>query len=77
MINPQFTYDKAGKKVGVFLAIEDWDQLEKIPGVDELSQTDFGVPEWQKELGRKELQNIADGNTELIEWSEALKQFKR
>jgi hypothetical protein len=77
MINPQFTYDNTGNKVGVFLAIDDWDQLTKIPGVDhEISSTDFLVPEWQMELGKKELQNIADGNTELIDWNETKKQFK-
>lgn len=76
MITPQFTYDKTGKKVGVFLAIEDWDQLEKIPGVDELSQIDFSVPEWQMKLGEEALQSIEDGTAELIEWEEAKKQFK-
>jgi hypothetical protein len=76
MITPQFTYDNTGNKIGVFLAIDDWDQLKKIPGVEELSQIDFLVPEWQMELGKKELKNIADGNTELMEWKEAKKQFK-
>jgi len=73
MIIPQFTYDNTGKKVGVFLAIEDWYQLEKIPGVEDLAQTDLSVPEWQTELGKKELENIINGNTELLEWSEAKK----
>jgi len=73
MIIPQFTYDNTGKKVGVFLAIEDWYQLEKIPGVEDLAQTDPSVPEWQTELGKKELENIINGNTELLEWSEAKK----
>jgi hypothetical protein len=76
MITPQYTYDNTGNKIGVFLAIEDWDQLKKIPGVKELAKTDFLVPEWQIEKGRQELKNIAEGNTELMEWSEAKKQFK-
>jgi len=76
MITPQFTYDNTGNKVGVFLAIDDWDQLKKIPGVEELSQTDPLVPDWQIELGKKELHNIAEGNTELIEWNVAKKEFK-
>jgi len=42
----------------------------------ELSQTDFLMPEWQMELGKKELQNIAEGNTELMEWNVAKKGFK-
>jgi len=76
MITPQFTYDKTGKKVGVFLAIEDWDQLEKIPGVDELSQTNTVIPEWQIKLGEEALQSIANGTADLVGWEEAKKQFK-
>jgi hypothetical protein len=76
MITPQYTYDNTGNKVGVFLAIEDWYQLKQIPGVEELSETDMAVPEWQIEMGKRELQNISNGTTELMEWSEAKKQFK-
>jgi hypothetical protein len=77
MITPQYTYDNTGNKIGVFLPIEEWDELKQIPGVDnELSQTDNLIPQWQIELGKKELQNIAEGNAELLEWSEAKKQFK-
>jgi hypothetical protein len=76
MINPQFTYDKEGKKVGVFLTIEDWDQLEKIPDVDKLSPTDFSLPEWHMKLGEEALKSIENGTAELVEWSEAKKQFK-
>jgi hypothetical protein len=76
MIMPQFTYDYNGNKVGVFLPIDNWDKLSKIPAVEKLSQMDFRVPDWQEELGKKELKNIADGNTELVEWSVAKTQFK-
>lgn len=75
MITPQYTYDHDGKKVGVFLPIEDWDELNQIPAVKELSNEHPNIPEWQIELGKKELQNIADGTTELIAWSEVKKQF--
>ena len=75
MITPQFTYDNTGNKVGVFLPIEDWYELMRIPGVDELSEATTTIPEWQKELGRKELKNVADGTTELMDWEEAKKHF--
>jgi len=75
MITPQYTYDNTGNKVGVFLAIEDWNELTQIPGVDKLTPTDALVPEWQIEKGKTELKIIAEGNTELLEWSEAKKQF--
>jgi len=76
MIIPQYTYDNTGNKIGVFLPIEDWNQLKQIPGVNELAQKDEMIPEWQMDLGKKELQNIIDGDTELMEWGEAKKQFK-
>lgn len=75
MITPQYTYDNTGNKIGVFLAIEDWNELKQIPGVDELSQNDSMIPEWQVEKGKRELQNIAQGTTELLKWDEAKKQF--
>jgi len=75
MITPQFTYDNKGKRIGVFLPIEDWNLLKKIPAVEELSETEFLVPEWQMELGKKELQNLAKGDTELIDWEKAKTQF--
>jgi hypothetical protein len=34
------------------------------------------LPDWQIKLGKEELQNIANGNAELMDWQEAKKQFK-
>ncbi len=34
------------------------------------------IPDWQMELGRKEVDNIANNNTVLMEWIEAKKQMK-
>ncbi len=43
-MTPQFTYDNKGNAVGVFLPIEDWNNLKKnLPEVDEL-------PQWQKDI---------------------------
>ncbi len=43
-MTPQFTYDNKGNAVGVFLPIEDWNQLKKnLPATSEL-------PQWQKDI---------------------------
>ncbi len=76
MITPQYTYDNTGNKIGVFLAIEDWDQIKNIPGIEALSVAENSIPDWQTELGKRELQHLADGTTELTEWSTAKKRFK-
>ena len=75
MITPQYTYDHSGNKVGVFLPIEDWDQLNEIPGVKEISQTEATVPDWQIELGKKELTTLAEGKAGLVDWEQAKKQL--
>jgi hypothetical protein len=72
MITPQYTYDHTGNKVGVFLPIEDWEELNQLPGVKELSV----VPDWQIDLGKKKLQRIADGSAGLMDWESAKKEFK-
>jgi hypothetical protein len=76
MINPQYTYDHTGNKVGVFLPIEDWNVLSKVPGVKEIAQNEAAKPDWQIELGKKELKNLAEGSADLMEWGEAKKLFK-
>jgi len=42
---------------------------------DELLHPDNVVPEWQIELVKQELQNIANRQTELIEWGEVNRLF--
>lgn len=39
-MTPQYTYDKKGNILGVFLHIDDWNQLIKeYPGVDFVNET--------------------------------------
>jgi len=76
MITPQYTYDNTGTKIGVFLAIDDWNELQQIPRVKELSNEGFSIPEWQVALGKEELKHIANRTADLVEWNEAKKQFK-
>ncbi len=76
MITPQYTFDSNGKKIGVFLPIDDWYELKKIPGVENIATEDFSVPVWQVELGKAELDNLADGKANLIAWEEVKNQFK-
>jgi hypothetical protein len=53
-MNPQFTYDNKGNAIGVFLPIEDWEQLQQSlpPQTEEL-------PQWKRELIDSRLQAIA------------------
>lgn len=41
-----------------------------------IADNNNAIPNWQMELGQKELENIANNNTVLMEWSEAKEQMK-
>lgn len=69
-MQPQFTYDKAGNKVGVFLHIEEWLQITNLyPEVLDLpTQVQLDIADWQKALGTAELEKVQNGSAPLHEW---------
>lgn len=80
MMNLQYIADKSGHTTAVQLQIpiEDWDLLKKKykEFEEEEAALSIDIPDWQIQLGKAELKNIADGNTELKDWDEVKKQFK-
>ena len=80
MMNLQYIADRSGHTtaVQIQIPIEDWILLKKKykEFEEEENAVSFDVPDWQIKLGKQELENIANGNAELMEWSEARKQFK-
>jgi hypothetical protein len=60
-INPQFTYDGAGNPVGVFLTIQEWEEIERTMPVAH-------VPEWEKNLIRRGLEEYRQNKDNLTEW---------
>jgi hypothetical protein len=67
------TYHIRKKKKYAAAVIED---LQKMDAVEVLIDANTDIPDWQIELGKKELQNIASGNTELLPWDEAKKHLQ-
>lgn len=67
------TYHIRIKKEYAAAVIED---LQKMDAVEFIADNSTDIPDWQIELGKKELQNITSGNTELLPWEDAKKQFK-
>lgn len=82
MMNLQYISDSSGhtKAVQLQIPIEDWHLLKKkykeFEDEELAANVSEPIPEWQIELGKQELKNIAEGNTELIDWTDAKKQFK-
>ncbi|HYD20681.1 MAG TPA: addiction module protein [Flavipsychrobacter sp.] len=60
-INPQFTYDNLGNPVGVFLPIDEWNQLAEELHLD--------IPEWQKELIEVRLAEYNNAPSQLVDWN--------
>lgn len=66
-INPQYIFDKNGNAVGVFISIEEWQQLS-----DELH---LELPQWQKDALDIEIQNIQADPNYLYKWDDVKKQL--
>jgi hypothetical protein len=73
IFNMPDTYHIRIKKDYAAAVIED---LQKMDAVEFIADNSTDIPDWQIELGKKELQNIATGNTELLPWDEAKKQLR-
>ena len=80
-MNMQYIFDKSGHTtaVQIQIPIDDWNRLKKKykEFEDEEEAASLTIPDWQIKLGKEELQYIASGNTELVDWEEARKQFKK
>jgi hypothetical protein len=67
-INPQYTYDDAGKPVGVFLPIKDWNALVKEAKVE--------IPEWQKRLIDSRLDEYRRNPDNTEDWEGILAEME-
>lgn len=68
-INPQFTYDNQGNPVGVFLSMEDWKKVTRDIAID--------VPEWEKKLIDRRLNELNMSTEELLNWPDVLTEFDK
>ena len=68
----QYITDDKGKTTGVFIPIQEWDNLKsKYEGIEEDA---YFVPEWQKEIVRERIKNTKP--EEYISWEEVRQQIK-
>jgi len=59
-IHPQFTYDKNGNPIGVFLSIEEWEEVS--------SELHLELPQWQKDALQVELTAVKEGRAVLTDY---------
>jgi len=66
-INPQFTFDKNGNAIGVFITIDEWSELTNGLQID--------LPQWQKDALDQELKGIESSPEQLVKWDDFKKEF--
>jgi len=66
-IHPQYTFDKDGHAVGVFISIEEWEDIAQNLQID--------LPQWQKDALDAELAAIDANPDYLLRWEDVKKQF--
>ncbi len=59
-VNPQYTFDHAGNPVGVFLPIEEWNQISE--------NLKFELPDWQKTLIDERLQQFKKNPHDILDF---------
>lgn len=68
-VNPQYTFDHVGNPIGVFLPIEEWNQIS-----DELK---FELPGWQKALIDERLQLYKENPDSVIDFDIVADEFDK
>lgn len=66
-IHPQYTFDKDGHAVGVFISIDEWTELSQ--------SLQLGLPKWQRDALDLELETIGANPDYLLKWEDLKKQF--
>ena len=70
-MTPQYTYDNNGNPIGVFIPINDWNQItEKYSGIED-------VPEWEKNLIDQRLDFIRNHPDQLIPIEDFIAELDR
>ncbi|MBC6401006.1 MAG: hypothetical protein GDA51_02795 [Ekhidna sp.] len=71
-MNLQYIIDDKGQITGVFIPIQEWDNLKsKYEGIEEDA---YAVPDWQKERIRERIKNTKP--EEYLSWEEVRQQLK-
>lgn len=76
-MNLQFISDSTGKPTGVFIPIQDWENLkEKYAGLEQEESKMVTIPKWQKEVVRRRLKDYRENPNKVLDWDEVKDSFK-
>lgn len=75
-MNLQYISDSKGKTTGIFIPIQDWEELKN--RYDQLKQEEnqmLEVPEWHKVIVRKRLDDYKKNPDNVMDWDEVKDNF--
>jgi len=74
-MNLQFISDSTGKTTGVFIPINEWNELKsKFKGIE---QEDIDVPEWHKDIVRNRLDDYFKNPEIAIDFDVAMDDIEK
>ena len=69
-MNLQFISDSTGKTTGVYIPIEEWNELKN--KFKEIELEEFDVPEWHKNIVRQRLNDYKKHPEQVIDFDTAM-----
>ncbi|SHI74382.1 hypothetical protein SAMN05444280_105112 [Tangfeifania diversioriginum] len=69
-MNLQYISDSKGKTTGVFIPINDWNELKS--KYKDIESEDIDIPEWQKRLVLKRLENHKKNPDSALDFDSAM-----
>jgi hypothetical protein len=70
----QFISDSAGETTGVYIPIEEWNELKsKFKGIE---QVEIDIPEWHKDIVRQRLADYKAGAEQAIDFNTAMNDIE-
>lgn len=76
-MNLQYISDNKGNTTGVFIPIQDWEDLKN--RYDQLKKEEdqmFEVPEWHKEIVRQRMKDHKQNPDNVLDWDDVKDNFK-
>lgn len=75
-MNVQYISDGTGQTTGVFIPIDDWEELKKKYGEIEKDESSlFDIPEWQKAIIRQRLMDYKENPDNILDWDDVKDTF--
>lgn len=76
-MNLQYISDNNGNTTGVFIPIQDWEDLKnKYHDLEKEENKMFEVPEWHKDIIEQRLKKYKENPDDVMDWDEVKDKFK-